>query len=301
MLEHKTKCQSDDSNNSKKNTLDVIRQQLQTENGVPIVRWLVLQRIYQNRRMAIQAIKCSSKRVTINNQECSSLAQLVHDGDKIEVDRVLIECHLPIKHVYYILNKPRGCLSSRRNMKQIKGGGTVLDSRPTIYDYIPEKDRPYANSIGRLDFDTTGLMIFTSDGLLCERLANPQYKVAKIYRCTLRTAEPLSDGAINQLQNDGVKLPHARGAVVRGNVWNVSQGKNPESGAVVDLQIFGGYTHQVKLMMALVNRPLRLLHRRTFANLELPSDLKEGQCREMSHHEVNDLYKLAVQQQRKHE
>ena len=258
---------------------------LATYEGIPIVRWLVLQRICPNRRAASDVIP----KVRINSVVVTSLSQLVQETDNVEFDCQPIKKR-KIDHVYYVLNKPPGCLSSRRNVQQIKGGNKVVDARPSVYDYLPEEDRFHVNSIGRLDFDTTGLLIFTSDGILHHALATPKFKVRKIYRCTLRKPEPLSDDAIEQLKK-GVQLPHAQGAIVSGDAWNVT-----DNDGVVDLCISGGYKHQVKLMLSRVKRPLRLLHRRTFANLELPDDVKEGECRTMTEGEVQHLYSLAKQQ-----
>ena len=260
-------------------------------NGTPIVRWLVLQRICPNRKTASSPHIMS--KVRINAVPVESLSQLVQETDTVEYDGKVISFRVE-GHVHYIMNKPPGCLSSRRNMHQLKGGIIVVDPRPSVYDYIPPDDRPHVNSIGRLDYDTTGLLLFTSDGMLQHALATPKFKVDKIYSCTLRTPGPLSDEAIAQLQ-EGVQLPHAKGAIVRGKAWNVPN-PNESNPHVVELCIQGGYTHQVKLMLRLVNRPLRLLHRRTFANLELPQDLELGACRPMIQEEIDHLYRLAKQQ-----
>jgi pseudouridine synthase len=259
---------------------------LETYEGTAVVRWLVLQRVCRNRKIASDAIQNRSV-VTINGEACTSLSTLIRDGDEVEFESRPVK-RTRIEHAYYILHKPKGCVSSRRNVLQTKYG-TIPDLRPTVYDYIPEEDRTHVNSIGRLDVDTTGLLIFTSDGILHNALASPEFKVAKIYRCTLNRSEPLSEEAIDQLMQ-GVTLPHAKGAVVSGDAWNVTQD------GVVDLRIMGGYKHQVKLMLRLVKRPLRLLHRRTFADLEIPDDVKEGECRKMTTEEVEHLYDLAKRQ-----
>lgn len=261
-------------------------------NGTPIVRWLVLQRICPNRKTASSPHIIS--KVRINAYPVESLSQLVQETDTVEYDGRVITGRVE-GHVHYILNKPPGCLSSRRNMHQLKGGIVIVDPRPSVYDYIPPDDRSHVNSIGRLDFDTTGLLLFTSDGMLQHALATPKFKVDKIYSCTLRTPGPLSDEAIAQLE-EGVQLPHAKGAIVRGKAWNVPRSDNANHNNVVELCIQGGYTHQVKLMLKLVHRPLRLLHRRTFANLELPPDLEPGECRPMAPEEIDHLYSLAKQQ-----
>ena len=109
----------------------------------------------------------------------------------------------------------------------------------------------------------------------------------KVYRATLRTPEALSGEAVAVLGNTGVQLPGKRRAVVKGRARNV-----PGEAGVVELEVTGGYNHQVKHMLALVGRPLRLLHRASFAGLEL-GDLECGSCRELTAEEVGRLYTSA--------
>lgn len=261
---------------------------LETYEGTTVVRWLVLQHVCRNRKIAVDAVKNSD--VTINGEICISPSALVRDGDMVEFENKPVK-RQTIEHAYFILHKPPDAVSSRRNVYATKDG-TIPDPRRTVYDFLPKEHRSHVNSIGRLDIDTTGILIFTSDGVLHHALASPHFKVAKIYRCTLRKSEPLSDEAIQQLK-EGVQLPHAKGAIVSGDACNVTED------GVVDLCIMGGYKHQVKLMMMLVKRPLRQLHRSTFANLTIPNDLKEGECRKMTDKEVEHLYDLAKRQKDK--
>ena len=108
-----------------------------------------------------------------------------------------------------------------------------------------------------------------------------------MYRATLRTREALSGEAVAVLGNTGVQLPGKRRAVVKGRARNV-----PGEEGVVELEVTGGYNHQVKHMLALVGRPLRLLHRASFAGLEL-GDLECGSSRELTAEEVGRLYTSA--------
>lgn len=278
---------SDDTNSP---PLHTTLQSSNDEKGTPIARWLVVQRVCKNRKVAADAV-VQRQAVKINGETIQSLSKMVQEEDVVEYEQRAIK-RRRVEHAYYILHKPPGCISSRQNVVQLKDGSTALDTRPTVNDYIPEEDRAFCNTIGRLDLDTTGLLLFTSDGILHHALASPEFKVEKIYRCVLRKREPLSQECIQQLQ-DGIKLPHAKGAVVTGKAWNVTDD------GVVDLCILGGYKHQVKLMLALVKRPLRLLHRRTFADLELPEDLKEGECRKLTQQEIQHLYSLAKRQMEK--
>jgi 16S rRNA pseudouridine516 synthase len=250
--------------------------------GLPLVRWLVLQGQCPNRKAA--ASITSSSRIVVNDQIVTSLGHQIESKDIVKMNDMVIT-KARKQHSHYMLNKPPGCLSSRRGKIQDKDGSVVDDSRPTVYDYLPEDIRTKVHCIGRLDLDTSGLLIFTSDGMLHHYLASPQFHVDKVYRCTLRSPGGLSDDAIAQLDR-GVQLPHAKGAIVRGKAWNVKDN-------IVDLCIQGGFKHQVKLMMKLIQKPLRLLHRRIFANLTLPEDLPEGESRPLTSGEVEQLYILA--------
>jgi 16S rRNA pseudouridine516 synthase len=251
-------------------------------DSVPLVRWLVLQGLCPNRKAAASII--SSSIILVNDQVVTSLAHQIETKDVVKMNDLVITSARK-QHTHYMLHKPPGCLSSRRNKVQTKDGSVIDDSRPTVYDYLTEDIRTKVHCIGRLDIDTSGLLLFTSDGMLHHCLASPQFHVDKIYRCTLRSPGGLSEDSIAQLDT-GVQLPHAKGAIVRGKAWNVKDN-------IVDLCIQGGFKHQVKLMMKLIQKPLRLLHRRIFANLTLPEDLPEGESRPLTSGEVEQLYILA--------
>ena len=213
------------------------------------------------------------------------------------------------KHIYVIMNKPAGTLCARNHCRQVKGGGTIKDNRATVFDILSEQlfsygddsadnasnqspPPPHCVPIGRLDVDTTGLLLLTSDGLLNNALANPLYKVDKVYRATLRdTRKPLSHEEIQNLRK-GVYMKPGGGkpaVCVNGEAKNVDNRVG-----VVDLRINGGYNHQVKHMLRLVGRPLNKLRRVEFAGIRLdPEELPEGHCRHMSVEEVEYLYTLA--------
>jgi 16S rRNA pseudouridine516 synthase len=209
--------------------------------GIPLIRWLVLQGLCPNRKVAASTI--SSSKILVNDQAVSSLAHQIETNDIVKMDDIVITASEQL-HIHFMLHKPPGCLSARRNKIQTKDGGVKEDVRPTVYDYLPDDICNKVHCIGRLDLDTSGLLLFTSDGMLHHCLASPQFHVDKIYRCTLRSPDGLSEDAIAQLDM-GVKLPHAKGATVRGKAWNVRDN-------IVDLCIQGGYKHQVKLMMKIV-------------------------------------------------
>ena len=105
-------------------------------------------------------------RVTLNGARCSAPAQLVAPEDAVTLDGSgVIAPHEA--HLHVVLHKPGGHLTSRGEVRQLKGGGAEPDGRPTVYDLLPEVARArQCVAVGRLDLDTTGLLLFTSNGLL---------------------------------------------------------------------------------------------------------------------------------------
>lgn len=105
-------------------------------------------------------------RVTLNGARCEAPAQLVAPGDTVTLDGSgVIAPHAA--HLHVVLHKPGGHLTSRGEVRQLKGGGAEPDGRPTVYDLLPEVARArQCVAVGRLDLDTTGLLLFTSNGLL---------------------------------------------------------------------------------------------------------------------------------------
>ena len=169
--------------------------------------------------------------------------------------------------------------------------------------------------VGCLDADTTGALLFTTDGVLCHRLLGPGSGHAKKrYLATLRGGRlGLSEESIAKLA-DGVRLPgKKRQRVVSGvarNVGTVRHDPRTESvlvregerkrrqveiqeSAVVELTVAEGANHQVKHMLALVGRPLWRLHRASFCGIGVDG-LDSGECRELTSDEVASLYRAAA-------
>lgn len=307
----------EDEDAIRRETIDVATNTItcNDQTSTPLVRWLPLVGAYPSRRAAAEAIK--GEQVSVDGKVCTILSHPICGEETVfcQGKMVVAPPHTTIisgvegrqqgslpKHTHLILHKPQGCLCTRNNLRQIKGGGKVPDERPTVYDIVAQQlrqcdsttchDQTHYVPVGRLDVDTTGLLLLTTDGLLNQNLANPAYKVDKVYRAVLRdTTKPLSNDAIQKLA-DGVLMRPGGGkpeVLVKGEACNVTG----ETGTV-DLRITGGYFHQVKHMMRLVGRPLSKLHRWKFANLTLNTKLlSEGQCRHLTDVEVHNLYALA--------
>jgi 23S rRNA pseudouridine2605 synthase len=172
----------------------------------------------------------------------------------------------PERHVVYALNKPLGVLSTAKD----------THDRQTVVSLIPgEARRLYP--VGRLDADSTGLILLTNDGALAHRLTHPSFEVPKTYR-TRVGGGPVSEGALRKLR-EGVRLED--GVTAPARVRRVSRG-------VLELTIHEGRNRQVRRMCEAVGHPVTELRRVGFGPLTL-GDLAPGAHRLLSDSEVEVL------------
>ncbi|MBQ9161706.1 MAG: rRNA pseudouridine synthase [Clostridia bacterium] len=170
---------------------------------------------------------------------------------------------------YVLLNKPQGYVSATEDGSQM----TVLELLPEELQRV----RPQLFPCGRLDKNTTGLMILTNDGQLSHKLLSPKRHVDKTYRFAVKF--PLSDADVTQLES-GVDIG---GYVTAPCNVTLSDDKNGE------ITIHEGKYHQIKLMMEAVHNQIVELERISFGKITLPDDLPCGQCRLMSDGEIKAL------------
>ncbi len=123
-----------------------------------------------SRRKATELIKNGS--VTINGTQTINPATQINEGDQVRVNGKLIRQE---EKVYILLNKPRGVVTTVSDEKK----------RNTVLDVIGKEVKERVYPIGRLDINTTGLLLLTNDGELTQKLAHPKYKMEKIYQVTL--------------------------------------------------------------------------------------------------------------------
>ena len=176
------------------------------------------------------------------------------------------------KHVYIMMNKPAGVLSASR------------DTSKTVIDLIPENlKRPGLFPAGRLDKDTTGLLIITDDGGFAHRLLSPASRIEKNYRAVVdseitREHIELFGGGITLL--NGEKCLPARLEILK-------DGKTP----LVSVTVFEGKYHQVKRMLKMIGAGVVSLERVRIGGVELDPSLPHGECREMSRIEQENISK----------
>ena len=166
--------------------------------------------------------------------------------------------------VYYMMNKPQGVVSATQD-----------NTAQTVVSLLGNCQREDIFPVGRLDKDTTGLLLLTNDGELAHRMLSPKRHVDKTYRVV--AAHPLTEEEIFQLEQ-GVDIGDDEPAM-------------PAKVEVLDerivlLTIQEGRFHQVKRMLRAVNNSVLELERVTFGPLRLDANLKPGECRELTSEEI---------------
>lgn len=211
--------------------------------------------------------------VQVNGQTVTTLGTKVTAKDKIEVDGVPLHRE---KQVYYLLNKPRGVISSAHDEK---GRRTVVDILRE--DEIEERIYP----VGRLDYDTTGLLLLTNDGALANKMMHPKFAVDKTYVAKVKGL--ISNDDLKQLRT-GVKVDGRRTKPAKTRLKGTDREKKT---SIVQLTIHEGHYHQVKRMLAVVGHPVIKLHRESYGFLNLQG-VQPGDYRELRPEEVKRLNRL---------
>jgi 23S rRNA pseudouridine2605 synthase len=211
-----------------------------------------------SRRGAEELIRAG--RVTVNGQ-LAGLATFVEGKDRVEVDGSEVT---PEPLAYVLLHKPAGVVTTARDPH----------GRPTVVGLVGHERRVVP--VGRLDADTTGVLLLTNDGPLAHRLMHPRYEVDKVYEADVE-GEP-SDEALDALRQ-GVELDD--GLTAPADIERLGPAR-------VRITIHEGRKHQVKRMLSAVGHPVTRLHRSSYAGLTAKG-LAPGEWRELSGDELARL------------
>jgi 23S rRNA pseudouridine2605 synthase len=213
-----------------------------------------------SRRASDEIIRAG--RVTIEGDVVTDPARDVTEADRVDVDGAPVR--LAAERVVYVINKPRGVVSTASDPQR----------RPTVVSLIDTHLRLYP--VGRLDIDTTGLLLLTNDGELAHRLTHPSFEVPRTYQATLG-GPPITDKAIRQLRT-GVVLEDGRTAPARvKRLGDRSENR-------IELEIREGRNRQIKRMCEAVGHKVTALQRTSFGPLQL-GGLGIGGSRKLSERE----------------
>lgn len=215
----------------------------------------------------------ASGRVRVNNAPVE-LGLQVEESDTVMVDGKKVE--QSESHVYLLLNKPVGYLCSRRSQ-----GGV-----PTIYELLPKEYRAL-KPVGRLDKDSSGLILLTDDGDFAHRMTHPSFHKVKVYEVELdKPLEPLHQQMISDY---GVSLEDGRSQFLvtkidlASSYLKIEDGKSPHSNSHIPIathlyrvEMSEGRNRQIRRTFAALGYTVTKLHRVTFGNYSL-GDIKTGE------------------------
>lgn len=217
--------------------------------------------------------KCLQRGVTSPTPE-SLDDELPLEGLAYKVEGTVWNYH---RNAYIMMNKPIGIECSQKP-----------SNWPSVYTLLPfalrQRPRkgspPGVQAVGRLDQDTTGLLLLSDDGQFIHKMSSPRHHVPKIYEVT--TCDPLTHSVCEKLMNgvqlkDEYELVLAKRAVLTGE-------------CTLELTLTQGKYHQVKRMLAAAGHKVAQLHRAIIGNLSLPTDLKPGAWRWLSQSDIDALF-----------
>lgn len=220
-----------------------------------------------SRRKAEQMI--TDGRVKVNGVRTAELGTKVEIGaDTVSVDG--LELSMVKKKYYIMLNKPAGYLS------------TVSDDfdRPTVIDLLSEEIKTRIFPVGRLDYETEGLLLMTNDGDFAYKVTHPKFEMGKTYIATVGSG--LTIAGLNKLRR-GVRLEEFKTSPAEVELLNSDANK-----AVVKITIHEGKNRQVRRMFEAIGCRVTELRRISIGKVEL-GNLPEGRWRYLTSHEINYL------------
>ncbi|UWG99032.1 rRNA pseudouridine synthase [Dehalobacter sp. DCM] len=223
-------------------------------------------------------ILISQGSVKVNGIVVTQLGTKVYPEDVIEVSESTYSAVSITDSIYIMLNKPVGIISSV----------TDPHRRKTVIDLINQDIKTRVYPVGRLDYDTSGLLLLTNDGELTHRLTHPRYGVEKVYHVWIK--EDLLQAAVNTLRT-GVTLEDGRTAPAKlRKLCNKSHGHDREC-TVYEIVIHEGRNRQVRRMFEQVGYPVIRLQRIAFGPLRLDPAMKAGDYRYLKPREIAALKK----------
>ena len=218
-----------------------------------------------SRRKAEEIIK--NRRIKVNGAIIDEMGYVVNKNDRVELDNNLI---MPDeKMIYILLNKPVGYIT------------TVSDeqNRPTVMDLLTNLDKRVF-PVGRLDYNTSGLLLLTNDGYMAYKLTHPKHKVYKTYNATIQGM--ISQADINKLKS-GVDI--GRYITARAYVKFIEYKHNHSK---VEIKIYEGKNRQVQQMFKAIRYKVVELERTAMGDIKL-GKMKCGHYRKLTNLEIEYL------------
>ncbi|MFC4557428.1 pseudouridine synthase [Virgibacillus kekensis] len=240
-------------------------------NSLERLQKVIAQSGVTSRRKAEKLI--AEGKVKVNNKVVTELGTKVTSNDDVEVNGILLEKEVP---VYYMFYKPRGVISS---IKDDKG-------RKVVTDYLGEvEERIYP--IGRLDYDTSGLLLLTNDGDFANLLMHPSHGIDKVYVAKVKGIPSKSE--LNTLRK-GIR---SDGELLKAVGYSILSVDKQKKTTIVQLTLHEGKNRHIRRMMDELGYPVSKLKRERYGMLTLDG-MQPGDYRPLTPHEVKKMRHLAV-------
>jgi len=207
----------------------------------------------------------AQKKVKVDGTVVENMAMIINKFSRIVVDDKVIQANKPY---YVMLHKPVGVVSATKD-----------DKHQTVIDLIDKAYKEELHIVGRLDLNTSGLVLLTNDSRWSERLMSPENKVAKTYLVTL--ANPIDDSYV---------AAFAKGMYFEfEDITTLPAMLTVMSSHQAEVTLFEGKYHQIKRMFGRFRNPVVALHRLSIGNLTLTDDLSTGESRLLTDEEVQNI------------
>jgi 16S rRNA pseudouridine516 synthase len=204
----------------------------------------------------------AERRVLLNGVTAANSRQHISKFCRVEVDGKSLQVRQPI---YLLMHKPRGCVSA-----------TSDGEHPTVVDLIDLPDKHQLHLAGRLDFNTTGLLLLTNDGNWSQKITDPLHKTPKTYR--VETEQEITPDYVQKF---------AEGFYFRyENLITQPAQLTLLTATTAELTLYEGRYHQVKRMFGFFQNKVTALHRIAIGNLVLDRDLAAGEYRHLTAAEI---------------
>lgn len=222
--------------------------------------------ISQKSRFSLSATRLliAQKRILVDGQPADSIQQKITHFTHVVLDGECLQANQP---VYLLLNKPQGVVSATKDLKH-----------PTVLDLIQHPQKAALHLVGRLDFNTTGLVLLTNDGAWSRKISLPETKLVKVYEVTL--AKPLTSDYI-AVFNQGIYFAYEGITTQPAQLTILSPYK-------ARLSLTEGKYHQVKRMFGYFQNEVLALHRASVGPITL-AGLQPSQSRELSTKELQAI------------
>jgi 16S rRNA pseudouridine516 synthase len=207
----------------------------------------------------------AKKQVTVDGVVATDISQSINQFSRIKLDGQLLQDNQPM---YVMLHKPAGVVSATRD-----------DNHKTVIDLLDVADKENLHIVGRLDFNSSGLVLLTNDGKWSRQLTSPENKIAKVYQVTLEDA--VSEECITAFA-EGIYFAFEGLTTRPASIELLSD-------RVAMVTLIEGRYHQIKRMFGRFQNKVLSLHRIAIGNIQLEAELKIGQSRSLTVAEVSNF------------